>query len=66
MGYGTGLRAYYAVLVVVLAVILIPIWIVDYPGMADYPNHLVRCYILAHYHENPLWQQRSKKKHLPM
>ncbi len=50
----------------VLAAILVPIWIVDYPGMADYPNHLVRCYILAHYHDNPLWQQRYFIDHTPL
>jgi hypothetical protein len=52
------LKAYYAALLVVLLMVLAPIWIVKYPGMVDYPNHLVRCYILAHYHDNPLWQQR--------
>lgn len=52
------LKAYYALLLLILALILIPIWIVDYPNMIDYPNHLTRCFILAHYHENPLWQQR--------
>jgi hypothetical protein len=51
-------RTYYAALFLVLLVCLTPIWIVSYPGLTDYPNHLVRDYILAHYHENPLWQQR--------
>jgi hypothetical protein len=49
-----------------LVLILIPIWIVDYPGMVDYPNHLTRCYILAHYHGNPLWQQRYQLDHTPI
>jgi hypothetical protein len=39
---------------------------VDYPGMVDYPNHLTRCYILAHYHDNPLWQQRYQLDHTPI
>ena len=51
-------RTYYIALLLVLVVCLIPIWIVDYPGMTDYLNHLVRDYILAHYDGNPLWQQR--------
>ncbi len=51
-------KAYNAAILIVFALILIPIWVVNYPGMEDYPNHLVRCYILAHYHDNPLWQQR--------
>ncbi len=31
---------------------------VNYPGMVDYPNHLVRCYILAHRHVDPVLAQR--------
>lgn len=52
------LRAYHAMFAIVVAALLVPIWMVDYPGMVDYPNHLVRCFILAHYHNNPLWPQR--------
>jgi hypothetical protein len=59
-------RTYYALLLIVLVVILVPIWIVDYPGLVDYPNHLTRCYILAHYHENPIWQQRYIVSHDPI
>ncbi|MFZ1085884.1 MAG: hypothetical protein WAN35_13045 [Terracidiphilus sp.] len=51
-------KAYYASLLVVLMVILVPIWAVDYPGLVDYPGHLARCFVLAHYHDNPVWQQR--------
>ena len=58
MGSISGFRIYYIALLLVLVICLIPIWIVDYPGMTDYPNHLVRDYILAHYDESPLWQQR--------
>ena len=58
MGSNSEFRTYYIALLLVLIVCLIPIWIVDYPGMTDYPNHLVRDYILAHYDNNPLWQQR--------
>jgi hypothetical protein len=50
-------KFYNAALLMVLASILVPLWIVKYPGMVDYPNHLARCYILAHYHDNPFWQQ---------
>jgi hypothetical protein len=60
------LKAYYAALLVVLLMILAPIWIVKYPGMVDYPNHLARCYILAHYQDNPLWQQRYVLDHSPL
>jgi len=54
----SAVKLYYAALVLVLLAVLLPIWMVKYPGMVDYPNHLVRCYIFAHYHDNPLWQQR--------
>jgi len=62
----TELTIYYAMLLIVLCMILIPIWIVKYPGMLDYPNHLTRCYILAHYHDNPIWQQRYVLDHSPL
>jgi hypothetical protein len=45
-------------LLAVFFILLIPIWTVKYPGMVDYPNHLARCYIIAHYHGNPVFQQR--------
>jgi hypothetical protein len=60
------LTIYYAMLLIVFAAILVPIWVVDYPGMLDYPNHLVRCYILAHYHDNPVFQQRFELDHSPL
>src|ERR1039457_2717491 len=60
------LRTYYAMLLIVLCMILIPIWIVKYPGMLDYPNHLARCYILAHYHDNPVFQQRYVLDYSPL
>jgi hypothetical protein len=34
--------------------------------MVDYPNHLARCYILAHYHDNPFFQQRYILDHSPL
>src|ERR1035437_7817826 len=60
------LKANYAALLIVFCMILIPIWIVKYPGMMDYPNHLARCYVLAHYHDNPVWQQRYELDHSPL
>lgn len=53
-------------LLAVLIILLFPIWIVNYPGMVDYPNHLARCYVLAHYHDNPIWQQRYILDHSPL
>ena len=57
---------YYLALTIVLTAILIPIWIVDYPGMVNYANHLARCYILAHYHDNPFWQQLFYLDYTPL
>jgi len=30
---------------------IIPIWLVEYPPLQDYPYHLVRSHVLAHYHD---------------
>jgi hypothetical protein len=57
---------YYLSLFLVLAAVIAPLWIVDYPGMVDYPNHLVRCYILANYQTNPIWQQRYSLDYTPI
>jgi hypothetical protein len=54
----SNLKFYYAALIIVLLAVLIPIWIVDYPGMEDHPGHLARWYILAHYHDSPFWQKQ--------
>jgi hypothetical protein len=59
-------KTYNIALIVVLLTCLTPIWIVDYPGMTDYPNHLVRDYIIAHYNETPLWQQRYSLDRTPL
>lgn len=63
---GDPVKTYYMALTLVLFAILAPIWVVKYPGMVDYPNHLARCYILAHYHDNPVWQQRYFVVHQPI
>jgi hypothetical protein len=59
-------KFYYAMLLIVLVIILVPIWLVKYPGMVDYPNHLVRCYILSHFHDNPVWGQRYYLDYTPL
>ncbi|MGC8785788.1 MAG: hypothetical protein ACP5RN_15585, partial [Armatimonadota bacterium] len=37
-------------------VLLLPIWLTAYPPLLDWPNHLARAYILAHYREVPQFQ----------
>ena len=61
-----GAKTYYAILFLILIVMLAPMWSINYPGMIDYPNHMARCYILGHYHDNPLWQQRYVVDRTPL
>ena len=32
----------------ILVALVLPLWIVSYPPLVDYPNHIARAYILAH------------------
>jgi hypothetical protein len=34
---------------------LLPLWLADIPPLVDYPNHLARDYVLAHWHESPVF-----------
>jgi hypothetical protein len=38
-------------LAIVAAVLVLPIWIVQYPPLLDYPNHLARSFVLSHLHD---------------
>ena len=40
-----------AVLVLVVAAILVPIWSAAFPPLLDYPNHLARAFVLRHLHD---------------
>ncbi len=49
-----SVRGWYGCIMAALAFALpVPIWIVDYPPLVDYPNHLARGYILYHYDDVP-------------
>ncbi|HBB95341.1 MAG TPA: hypothetical protein DC054_08100 [Blastocatellia bacterium] len=37
--------------VVAFAILVLPFWIVAFPPLLDYPNHLARVFILAHLHD---------------
>lgn len=37
---------------VVAAVLVLPVWIVEYPPLLDYPNHLARTFVLCHLHDS--------------
>jgi len=49
---------YWIALLAIAAILVVPFWTVDYPGMNDYPNHLTRCFIIAHYHASEFFQAR--------
>src|SRR2546421_4962719 len=37
--------------VIAAGMLVLPFWIVTYPPLLDYPNHLARVFILAHLHD---------------
>ncbi len=39
-------------LAVVAATLILPVWIVQYPPLLDYPDHLARTFILSHLHDS--------------
>lgn len=47
---------YWFVFVLTLAVLCLPMFLITYPPLVDYPNHLARTYILYHYRDIPLYQ----------
>jgi hypothetical protein len=61
-----SLPGYWIAVVLSVLLLSVPIWIVKYPGLIDYHNHLVGCYILAHYSENPFFQQHYAVVHEPI
>src|ERR1700681_2421131 len=38
----------WVVLPIFAAMLVLPVWIVAFPPMLDYPNHLARSFVLAH------------------
>jgi len=34
-----------------VGLLLLPIWLVEYPPLLDYPNHIARAFVLAHLHD---------------
>jgi hypothetical protein len=39
-------------ILVLAAMLLLPIWVVAFPPLLDYPNHLARAFVLAHLHDS--------------
>ncbi len=44
-------RVRVALLVVACILLALPIWLVKYPPLVDYPNHLARAFVLHHLHD---------------
>ena len=49
---------YWFVFASALVVLCLPIFLITYPPLVDYPNHLARTYILHHYKDVPLYQSQ--------
>ena len=58
-------RGYSLALLFTFVLLLLPIWTVRYPGMVDYHNHLARTFILAHYRDVPVFEERYVVNHDP-
>jgi hypothetical protein len=60
-----AVKFYFAALIAVTAVELVTIWIPAYNALTDFPIHIVRAYILAHYNSSALYQHLFQKAVLP-
>jgi hypothetical protein len=58
----TQLR-YWAVFVTVCLFLCLPVLFVSYVPLVDYPSHLARAYVLAHYQSVPLYQKNYLRTH---
>ena len=62
---GATWRGWYGKIGVLLALALAaPIWIVTYPPLVDYPNHLARGYILYHLDDVPSFAEHFESSYL--
>jgi len=49
--YSSHIAFQSAGMLILAAMLLLPIWIVAFPPLLDYPNHLARSFVLAHLHD---------------
>ncbi|RYG75599.1 hypothetical protein EON77_11070, partial [bacterium] len=54
---GVTARRFWVLLAVLTLVAIAPIWTVALPAFGDYPNHLARAKILAHYDESAFYRE---------
>jgi hypothetical protein len=62
-----ALRGWYGRVLGLLAVLLVvPIWVVEYPPLVDYPNHLARGYLIYHYADVPVFSEHFEIVYQPI
>ncbi|MGB9433273.1 MAG: hypothetical protein WBQ89_13605 [Candidatus Acidiferrum sp.] len=49
--YFTSGNVQLAVFIILSAILVLPIWLVKYPPLIDYPDHLARAFVLHHLHD---------------
>lgn len=54
-------QSYYRIFAILLVLQICPIWLMPYPAMHDYPNHLARIHILHQYEENESYQATYRR-----
>jgi hypothetical protein len=59
-------RYYFFALAGAIAVLLAPLFLLQYVPLVDYPSHLVRCFILYHYQDVPVFQQTYQRLFEPI
>ncbi len=48
---------YYLLLACILSLLVVPLWVVEYNTLVDFPSHLARAYVLKNYAHVPFFQQ---------
>ena len=59
-------QSYYAIFAILFLAQVCPIWLLPYPAMHDYPNHLARIHILHQYADNESYQATYKLDMRPL
>jgi hypothetical protein len=59
-------RYYLFAFIGTLAILVAPLFQLSYVPLVDFPSHLVRCFILYHYHDVPAFQQTYQVLYEPI
>jgi hypothetical protein len=57
MKYNLNKYIYYSILLISSFITILPIWIVKYPPLVDYPNHLARAYVISNYNNVEIFKK---------